>query len=62
MLNKGPHILETIRFLDEIMRTFEPYREDKAPALPSLDLTQDWTKFSYTWPIPEKRKSTRKRR
>ncbi len=62
MLNKGPHILETIRFLDEIMRTLEPYREDKAPALPSLDLTEDWTKFSYTWPIPEKGKPTKKRR
>jgi len=61
MLNKGPHILETIRFLDEIMRTMEPYREDKSPALPSLDLTEDWTKFSYTWPIPDKGKSTKKR-
>ncbi|UCG89214.1 MAG: hypothetical protein JSW71_12015 [Gemmatimonadota bacterium] len=61
MLNKGPHILETIRFLDEIMRSMEPYQEDKAPALPSLDLTEDWTKFSYTWPIPAKGKSTKKR-
>jgi pyruvate kinase len=60
MLNKGPHILKTIRFLDEIMRSMEPYQEDKAPALPSLDLTEDWTKFSYAWPVPAAGKADKK--
>jgi pyruvate kinase len=39
MLNKGPHILNTIRMLDEIMRSMEVYHQKKAPILPKLKST-----------------------
>jgi pyruvate kinase len=39
MLNKGPHIIEAIRMLDEIMRSMEDYHQKKAPILPKLEST-----------------------
>ena len=36
MLNKGPHILQAIRLLDEIIVSMERYQEKNAPILPML--------------------------
>lgn len=36
MLNKGPHILETVRMLDDILKSMEDYHQKKAPMLPAL--------------------------
>ena len=36
MLNKGPHIVQTIKFLDDIMKSMEAYHRKKAPMLPTL--------------------------
>ncbi len=36
MLNKGPHIIEAIKLLDEIIVNMEPYQEKNAPLLPPL--------------------------
>jgi pyruvate kinase len=37
MLNKGPHILETIKMLEKIMKSMESYHRKQAPMLPRLD-------------------------
>jgi len=39
MLNKGPHIAETIRMLDDIMSSMEAYHLKKAPLIPTLKTT-----------------------
>jgi pyruvate kinase len=36
MLNKGPHIVETIEMLGEILSSMEGYRDKRAPMLPAL--------------------------
>lgn len=36
MLNKGPHILEAIKILDEILKSMQDYHHKKAPMLPPL--------------------------
>jgi pyruvate kinase len=36
MLNKGPHIVETIRVLDDIMTSMEGYHDKQAPLIPLL--------------------------
>ena len=36
MLNKGPYILESIRFLDKILKQMEPYREKNMPFSPRI--------------------------
>jgi hypothetical protein len=36
MLNKGPHIIETIKILDEILKSMQDYHHKKAPMLPPL--------------------------
>jgi len=36
MLNKGPHIFEVIKMLDEILSSMQDYHEKKAPMLPPL--------------------------
>ncbi|MCG3120334.1 MAG: hypothetical protein ALAOOOJD_02993 [bacterium] len=41
MLNKGPHILETVRMLDDILKSMEAYHQKKAPMLPALKATGD---------------------
>ena len=38
MLNKGPHILEVIKILDEILRSMQDYHDKKAPMLPPLKM------------------------
>jgi pyruvate kinase len=38
MLNKGPHIFEVIKILDEILRSMQDYHEKKAPMLPPLKM------------------------
>ncbi len=38
MLNKGPHIFETIKILDEILSQMQVYHEKKAPMLPKLKM------------------------
>jgi pyruvate kinase len=38
MLNKGPHIFEVIRILDEILSSMQDYHEKKAPMLPPLKM------------------------
>ena len=38
MLNKGPHILEAIRTLDEILRSVQAYQRKKTTLLPALTL------------------------
>jgi pyruvate kinase len=40
MLNKGPHILETVRMLDDILKSMEDYHQKKAPMLPALPMLQ----------------------
>jgi pyruvate kinase len=50
MLNKGPHILETVRLLDQILLSMEDYWGHDAPIWPELQLTEDWAKLSYTSP------------
>ena len=37
MLNKGPHIVHTIKLLDTIMKSQEAYHKKKAPMLPKLE-------------------------
>jgi pyruvate kinase len=41
MLNKGPHIIETIKMLDDIMKSMEEYRQKQAPLLPLVN-TEDY--------------------
>ncbi len=36
MLNKGPYILESISFLDKILKQMEPYREKNTPYTPKI--------------------------
>lgn len=36
MLNKGPHIIEAIKILDEILKSMQEYHQKKAPMLPPL--------------------------
>jgi pyruvate kinase len=36
MLNKGPHITEAIRMIDEIMKSMENYHQKQAPIIPKL--------------------------
>ena len=36
MLNKGPHITEAIRMIDEIMKSMEGYHQKQAPIIPKL--------------------------
>jgi pyruvate kinase len=36
MLNKGPHIIATIKILDEILKSMQDYHQKKAPMLPPL--------------------------
>jgi pyruvate kinase len=36
MLNKGPHIIATIKILDEILKSMQDYHHKKAPMLPPL--------------------------
>jgi pyruvate kinase len=38
MLNKGPHIFEVIKILDEILSSMQDYHEKKAPMLPRLKM------------------------
>ncbi len=38
MLNKGPHIFEVIKILDEILISMQDYHEKKAPMLPKLKM------------------------
>jgi pyruvate kinase len=38
MLNKGPHIFEVIKILDEILCSMQDYHEKKAPMLPPLKM------------------------
>jgi len=38
MLNKGPHIFEVIKILDEILSSMQDYHEKKAPMLPPLKM------------------------
>ncbi|MEJ2238568.1 MAG: pyruvate kinase [Gemmatimonadales bacterium] len=38
MLNKGPHILETIQMLEKILKCMESYHRKQAPMLPPLDV------------------------
>jgi pyruvate kinase len=50
MLNKGPHILETVRLLDLIIQSMEDHWGHDAPTWPALELTEDWANISYTSP------------
>ncbi len=50
MLNKGPHILETVRLLDQILGSMESYWESEGPTWPALELTDDWANITYTSP------------
>jgi pyruvate kinase len=50
MLNKGPHIVATVRLLDDILRLMEDYQDKKATLLPSLDLQEDWARITYVGP------------
>jgi pyruvate kinase len=36
MLNKGPHIVEAISVLDDILRRMERHQRKKRPLLPAL--------------------------
>ena len=38
MLNKGPHIFDVIKILDEILSSMQDYHEKKAPMLPPLKM------------------------
>ncbi|MCI0695092.1 pyruvate kinase [candidate division KSB1 bacterium] len=46
MLNKGPHILETVRMLDDILKSMEEYHQKKAPMLPALKASGE---LSFKW-------------
>jgi len=45
MLNKGPHIVHTIKLLDTIMESMEAYHKKKAPMLPKLQ-SEDYLNFN----------------
>lgn len=45
MLNKGPHIVHTIKLLDTIMKSMEAYHKKKAPMLPKLE-SEDFLNFN----------------
>ena len=45
MLNKGPHIVHTIKLLDTIMKSQEAYHKKKAPMLPKLQ-SEDYLNFN----------------
>ena len=45
MLNKGPHIVHTIKLLDTIMESMEAYHKKKAPMLPKLE-SSDYLNFN----------------
>lgn len=38
MLNKGPHIIEAIHFLDRVLKEMQPYREKSVRLAPAMDL------------------------
>jgi pyruvate kinase len=40
MLNKGPYIIRTIRFLDSILKDMEPYREKYVSYTPPIDMKE----------------------
>jgi pyruvate kinase len=44
MLNKGPHIVEAIRMLDDIMFSMQEYHNKQAPMMPLLD-SEDYLKI-----------------
>lgn len=46
MLNKGPHILQTVRMLDDILKSMEEYHQKKAPMLPPLEAAGE---LSFEW-------------
>jgi polyphosphate kinase len=39
MLNKGPHITDAIKMLNDIMQSMEIYQDKKAPMIPTLKTT-----------------------
>jgi pyruvate kinase len=45
MLNKGPHVVHTIKLLDTIMKSQEAYHKKKAPMLPKLQ-SEDFLNFN----------------
>ena len=45
MLNKGPHIVQSIKLLDTIMKSQEAYHKKKAPMLPKLQ-SEDFLNFN----------------
>jgi len=45
MLNKGPHIVRSIKLLDTIMKSQEAYHKKKAPMLPKLQ-SEDFLNFN----------------
>jgi pyruvate kinase len=57
MLNKGPHIVATVRLLNEILRLMEDYQDKKATLLPSLDMRPDWARITYVGPAGVRAKS-----
>jgi pyruvate kinase len=57
MLNKGPHIVATVRLLNEILRLMEDYQDKKATLLPSLDMRPDWARITYVGPAGVRTKS-----
>ncbi len=44
ILNKGPHIVEAIRMLDDIMFSMQEYHNKQAPMMPLLD-SEDYLKI-----------------
>jgi pyruvate kinase len=57
MLNKGPHIVATVRLLNDILRLMEDYQDKKATLLPSLDRRPDWARITYVGPAGVRAKS-----
>lgn len=47
MLNKGPHIIETIKILDEILNSMQDYHHKKAPMLPPLKVFDPGISFCH---------------
>jgi len=45
MLNKGPHIFEVIKILDEILSSMQDYHEKKAPMLPPLKMLKGYIRL-----------------
>jgi len=40
MLNKGPHIVETLRFLADVFRRMQAHQEKKSPMLRALAISE----------------------